>query len=163
LKTRRKYSTYASRSFGARRVRTLHTRSLGVPTRRSPVVESIDASESTRSGRRIAIVWAIIPPIEVPTRWARSMPRWSRRPNVSFAMSSSRYGTFVGRPETSRMMFGIGPLILVDRPASRLSKRITWKPRSANNSHSSRSQWISCIPRPITSSSAGSEGSPIVS
>src|SRR5918996_1505135 len=40
---------------------------------------------------------------------------------------------------------------------------MTWKPRSANSSHSSRSQWISCVPSPITSSSAGFEGSPIVS
>ena len=60
------------------------------PTRRSPVVDMIDVSESTRSGRSIAIVCAIIPPIDAPTTWARSMPRWSSRPNVSVAMSPSR-------------------------------------------------------------------------
>ena len=59
--------------------------------------------------------------------------------------------------------FGTGASIFVDRPASRLSKRITWKPRSARPSQSSRSQWMSCIPRPITSRRAGSAGSPIVS
>ena len=59
--------------------------------------------------------------------------------------------------------FGTGASIFVERPASRLSKRITWKPRSASPSQSSRSQWISCIPSPITSRSAGSAGSPIVS
>ena len=36
--------------FGARRISTLHTRSFGVPTRRSPVVDIIEASDSTRSG-----------------------------------------------------------------------------------------------------------------
>ncbi len=59
--------------------------------------------------------------------------------------------------------FGTGPSIFVDRPASRLSKRITWKPCSASPSQNSSSQWISCIPSPITSSRAGSAGSPIVS
>ena len=63
----------------------------------------------------------------------------------------------------SRITFGTGASILVDSPASRLSNRITWKPRSANRSHSSISQWISCIPRPMTRRSGGSEGSPIVS
>jgi hypothetical protein len=126
-------------------------------------VDSIDPSERIRSGRRIAIVWAIIPPIDVPTTWVRSMPSWSSRPNVSFAMSSSRYGTRAGRPAISRMTFGTGAWIFVDSPASRLSKRITWKPRSAKRSQRLRSQWISCIPRPMIRSSGGSPGSPIVS
>ena len=46
---------------------------------------------------------------------------------------------------------GTGASISSSGPASRLSKRITWKPRSASASQSSRSQWISCMPRPITS------------
>ena len=54
---------------------TLQTRSFGSPARRLPVVDMIDVSESTRSGRRIAIVWAIMPPIDTPTTWAASMPR----------------------------------------------------------------------------------------
>jgi len=49
-------------------------------------------SERTRAGARIAIVWATIPPIEAPTTCAAAIPRWSRRPVVSSAMSRSRYG-----------------------------------------------------------------------
>ena len=36
-------------------------------------------SDRTRAGCSIAIVCAIIPPIETPTTWAESMPRWSSR------------------------------------------------------------------------------------
>ena len=97
LNTRAKYSMYASRSFGARRISTPHTRSFGVPTKRSPVVDIIEASEARAPAASIAICWAIIPPIEVPTTWARSMPRWSSRPKASAAMSVRRYGTFVGQ------------------------------------------------------------------
>ncbi len=61
----------------------------------------------------------------------------------------------------ARTTLGTGASIFVERPASRLSKRITWKPRSARPSQNSGSQLISCIPSPITSSSAGSAGSPI--
>ena len=50
----------------------------------------IETSERTRSGCSIAIVWAIIPPIEAPTTWADSIPRWSISPIVSAAMSRSR-------------------------------------------------------------------------
>ena len=64
--------------------------SSGCPTRRLPVVDMIETSERTRSGCSIAIVWAIIPPIEAPTTWADSIPRWSSRPTVSAAMSRSR-------------------------------------------------------------------------
>jgi hypothetical protein len=78
-------------------------------------------------------------------------------------MSSSRYGASRRRPISARRTSGTGASILVERPESRLSKRITCKPRSASCSHSSRSQWISCIPSPITSSSGGLDGSPIVS
>ena len=67
------------------------------------------------------------------------------------------------KPAMARMIGGTGASIWVDRPASRLSKRITKKPRSTSSSHNSRSQWISCIPRPITKSRGVPEGSPRVS
>ena len=51
-----------------------------------------DIIDATRSGCSIAIVWAIIPPIDAPTTWARSTPRWSSRPIASAAMSDSVYG-----------------------------------------------------------------------
>ena len=47
----------------------------------------IDVSDLTRRGWSIAIAWAIIPPIDTPTTWAASMPRWSSRPTASAAMS----------------------------------------------------------------------------
>src|SRR5829696_6259874 len=53
--------------------------------------------------------------------------------------------------------------IAVERPTSRLSKRITWKPRPASSAQKSSCQAIICVARPITSSSAGCEGSPKVS
>jgi hypothetical protein len=49
----------------------------------------IDTSDETRSGCSIAIVWAIIPPIEAPTTWAARTPRWSSRPIASAARSDS--------------------------------------------------------------------------
>ncbi len=55
---------------------------------------------------------------------------------------------------------GGGPSKWVERPASRLSNRTTWKPRPASCSHQSSLQAIICIPRPITSSAGGSDGSP---
>jgi hypothetical protein len=42
-----------------------------------------------RPGCSIAIVWAIIPPIEAPTTWAPSSPSASSRPTASAAMSES--------------------------------------------------------------------------
>ena len=139
------------------------TRGFGREALRAPVVDMIEPSDSTRSGASIASVWAIMPPIEAPTTCVRSIPRWSSRPSVSAAMSSSRYGASRRRPAKPRSRFGTGASIWVERPASRLSKRITRKPRPASVSQSARSQWISCMPRPITSSSGGSAGSPIVS
>jgi hypothetical protein len=50
-------------------------RGLGCPTHRLPVVEAIETRERTRPGWRIAMVWAIMPPIETPVTWADSMPR----------------------------------------------------------------------------------------
>ena len=55
----------------------------------------IEVSERTRFGCSTAIVCTIIPPIDTPTTWALSQPRWSIRPKASLAMSLSVYG---GRP-----------------------------------------------------------------
>ena len=50
-------------------------RNEGWPLQRAPVLDMIEASDSTRSGCRAAIVWAIMPPIEAPTMWAASISR----------------------------------------------------------------------------------------
>ena len=64
-------------------------RELGWPDQRAPVLDMIEHSDSTARGCSIAIVWAIMPPIEAPTTCARSIPRWSSRPTASPAMSES--------------------------------------------------------------------------
>ena len=53
------------------------------PTVRRPVVDMIETRLRTRAGFLIATVWAIMPAIETPTTWARSISRWSRRPTAS--------------------------------------------------------------------------------
>ncbi len=60
------------------------------PTAGSPVLDMIDVSDRTRAGDSIATVWAIMPPIDAPTRCALSSSRWSSSPTVSAAMSESR-------------------------------------------------------------------------
>ena len=75
---------------GGRSSSTGITSGLGWPTSGSPVVDMIDVSDSTRSGCSMAIVCTIMPPIDAPTMWARSMPRASSRPIPSAAMSVSR-------------------------------------------------------------------------
>ncbi len=86
----------------------------------------IEASERTRSGCSKAIVWAIMPPIEAPTTWARSTPRWSSRPTASPAMSDSVYEAAFFERSASWRSDGTGrSRIAVERPTSRLSKRIT--------------------------------------
>ena len=52
-----------------------------------PVVDMIEVSERTRCGNEIAISWAIMPPMDGPTRWAELMPRTTISPVVSSAMS----------------------------------------------------------------------------
>ena len=54
-----------------------------------PVVDMIEVSERTRCGNEIAISWAIMPPIDTPTRCADLMPSASISPIVSSAMSRS--------------------------------------------------------------------------
>ncbi len=115
----------------------------------------IEVSERTRVGRAIAIVWTIIPPIDTPTTWADSQPRWSIRPNASSAMSSSVYGGRPPRPRNDRTSWVrvTRPESRLDLPVSRLSKRTTWNPASASIVHSSGSHQFIGPPRPITSSS----------
>ena len=62
---------------------------VGRPASSAPVVDMIEHRLRTRAGCVMARVWAIMPPIDVPTTWASSMPSASRRPAVSSAMSSS--------------------------------------------------------------------------
>ena len=83
-------SIAASRPLGGLPSMTPKALRLGGAARRLPVLDMIETIERTRSGCSIAVVWAIIPPIEAPTRWAESMSRWSIRPTVSAAMSRSR-------------------------------------------------------------------------
>ena len=108
---------------------------LGSPTQRLPVVDMIETSERTRSGCSIAIVWTIIPPIEAPTRWADSIPRWSISPNVSRGHVAQQVGRGArgGRRACRRGSAPRPTSILVERPMSRLSKRMTRKPRSASS------------------------------
>ncbi len=79
-----------------------------MPALRSPVVDMIDVSDSTRSGRVTAIVWPIMPPIDTPITCARSMPSPSSRPKLSFAMSVSRYGASMWKPAIARTIGGTG-------------------------------------------------------
>ena len=79
----------AERSRGAGLSSTVYIVSAGWPLQKLPVLDMIETSESVRCGYRIATVWAIIPPIEAPTTWACSIPRWSSTPTLSPAMSAS--------------------------------------------------------------------------
>src|SRR5215213_882129 len=63
----------------------------------------------------------------------------------------------------SAAMSTLTPSNRVLRPQSRLSKRITWKPRSARARQKPSSQAMSWAVKPMTSSRAGSEESPNVS
>ena len=79
----------SERSRGAGRSSTAYIVSAGWPFQKPPVLDMIETSDSVRCGYRIAIVWAIMPPIEAPTTCARSIPRWSSTPTLSPAMSAS--------------------------------------------------------------------------
>ena len=95
----------------------------------SPVVDITDVIDSNRSGCSMASVCTIIPPIDSPITCARSTPHASRTANASAAMSDNRYAA----PDASTGASAND----VDRPTSRLSKRITWRPRATNSSHHS--------------------------
>jgi hypothetical protein len=60
----------------------------------------------------------------------------------------------------SRIVGG-GASVFVERPMSRLSKRITWKPRSTNSSTNGSGHMTICAPRPWTNSNGSP--SPITS
>ena len=64
-------------------------RGLASMCRRPPGCDMIEVRLRTRCGCAIAKVCAIMPPIDAPTTWARSIPRWSSKPATSSAMSSS--------------------------------------------------------------------------
>ena len=90
------------------------------------MLDMIETSERTRSGDCAAMVCAIMPPIERPTTWARSISRWSSSPLASRAMSASVYAGRRMRLVTSSRRVGGGESVrCVERPLSRLSKRIT--------------------------------------
>ena len=82
------WSTASSREAGGVGTSAARASGLGWPTEGSPVVDMIDVRVVTRSGKSMANAWAIMPPIETPTMWARSRPRASSRPAASAAMSA---------------------------------------------------------------------------
>ena len=93
----------------------------------------IEVSERTRRGCSIAATCAIIPPIDAPTRCAPSMPRASIRPTVSAAMSDSVYEADPLRPSIAAATSGRGaPVMWLESPMSRLSNRMTCRPRRAS-------------------------------
>ncbi len=68
---------FAARSIASARVRggrdvniRRQVDNAGRPSRGAPVVDMIDVNVRTLPGYCAATVWAIIPPIEMPTRWA---------------------------------------------------------------------------------------------
>ena len=125
----------------------------------------IEVSDSTRSGRSIAIVWAIIPPIEAPTTCAALDAEVVEQPEGVVGHVLEQVGRVrCSQPDERAPHVGHRSVDLASSgPTSRLSNRITWKPRSASCSQNSGSQSISCMPRPMTSSSGGFGGSPNVS
>jgi hypothetical protein len=74
---------------GGGAISTAEASRVGAGTFGLPVVDMIEVSERTRCGNEIAISWAIMPPIDAPTRCADLMPSTSIRPTVSSAMSRS--------------------------------------------------------------------------
>ncbi len=68
-------SMIPSRSVGRGASSTVASSGEGSPYPGSPVLDMIDVSVSTREGCSMAMVWAIMPPMDAPMRWAFSMPR----------------------------------------------------------------------------------------
>ena len=115
----------------------------------------IDVKLSTRSAYRAATTCAIMPPIDKPTTCARGTQNASSRPTVSAAMSSILYGARTGKRshEAASAAGRLGCLrtwIFDDRAQSRLSKRITRKPRSTNPRQNASGHAMSCMPRPMS-------------
>ena len=149
-------STNAARSSsGGRVIRTSRASAVASPTERSPVVDMIEQSERTRSGRSIAIVWAIIPPIDAPTTWAAPMSSWSSRPTASAAMSRERVrGTVAGRGERGQQRGRADPVEHRSSARSRgcrSGRRRTRARRAASQKPSG--QTTICAPSPMTRSS----------
>ena len=114
---------YSSR-LGPREVSSAGRRvGLCQPTDRLPVVDMMLVRDRSRCGCSTAMVWAIMPPIETPTTWAVSRPRWSSRPNASAAMSRMEYGARTRRPAKARSRAErvTRPTPREDLPVSRLS------------------------------------------
>ena len=84
-----KRAKYSSLVVGGGAISTAVASRVGGGTFGLPVVDMIEVSERTRCGNEIAISWAIMPPIDAPTRCADLMPSASIRPIVSSAMSRS--------------------------------------------------------------------------
>ena len=125
-----------------------------------PVEDMIDVSDSTRPGSAAASTCAIMPPIETPTTWARSMPAASSTPAASPAMSRRSYGAETGRRSSARTiargMFGTGwSASRVEPPQSRLSNMTTRNPRSSSVAMNSSGHIAAGMPRPMISRSGG--------
>ncbi len=140
----------------------------GPGSRGSPVDDMIDVSVRTRSGWWIASSCAIAPPIDAPTTCAVRMRSASSSPTVSAAMSRNVYGMRNRRPVTCANIISAKRGVRasgkrVDMPMSRLSKRITQKPRAASRRQNSWSHTIICAARPMMSTSGGALRSPNVS
>jgi hypothetical protein len=90
---------------------------------RRPVVELMLVSERTRVGCSTAIVCAIMPPIDTPTRCADSRPRWSSSATASPARSDIVYGVRARPVAKARTSWSrrTGAATRDDRPVSRLS------------------------------------------
>ena len=68
---------------------SLMTRHRGTADSSRFELDMINPSDASRSAWLAASTCAIMPPIDAPTTWARSMPRWSSRPLTSSAMSTN--------------------------------------------------------------------------
>ena len=85
-------ATYSSRVRPARRSRCGSSRGSWKPTRRLPVVDDSEVSDSTRSGDSSAMVCAIMPPIDTPATWAARSPRWSMQRDAVRGHVAQRVG-----------------------------------------------------------------------
>lgn len=96
----------------------------GWPTRIEPVVDMIDVNVRTRAGCCAASACPIMLPIDTPTTWVPPIPSTSSSPAASRAISPRWY--CAGWPPRSMpMTLGGGYVMWVDRPTSRLPKRMT--------------------------------------
>ena len=126
---------YSSFVVGGGAISTAAASRVGGGTFGLPVVDMIEVSERTRFGNDSAISCAIMPPIDAPTTCADAMPSASIRPMVSSAMSRQLVGRVRPgsvRTAVSGVSIGVSACrrsACVDWPMSRLSKRMTRKPR----------------------------------